>query len=187
MGFTKANPIASVFAVLALLVSGSAAQSTKHQHCQPVGGMLMTNLGAVDQATTMGPATGDLKGAVGATILSTESNGNTLVLNVQHHWVTDAGDTLAIAPATAITTQVAPGLYAVVTYPVHLSGGTGRYAHATGDFTNIGRSRPRYRTHCVALLRPDLFYRWGLSNSLLLRIGCSREKPILNLNRFQSE
>jgi hypothetical protein len=140
MGFTKANPIVSVFAVLALLVSGSAAQSTKRQHCQPVGGMLMTNLGAVDQATTMGPATGDLKGAVGATILSTESNGNTLVLNVQHHWVTDAGDTLAIAPATAITTQVAPGLYAVVTYPVHLSGGTGKYAHATGDFTNIGEA-----------------------------------------------
>ena len=140
MQFTRTNKAASIVAVLALFVTGVAAQGTKHQFCQPVGGMLMTNLGAVDQATTMGSATGDLKGAVGATILSTESNGNTLVLNVQHHWVTDAGDTLAIAPATATTTQVAPGLYAVVTYPAHLSGGTGRYAHATGDFTNIGEA-----------------------------------------------
>jgi hypothetical protein len=140
MRFTRTNKAASIFAVLALLVTGVAAQGTKHQFCQPVGGMLMTNLGAVDQATTMGPATGDLKGAVGATILSTESNGNTLVLNVQHHWVTDAGDTLAIDPATATTTQVSPGLYAVVTYPVHLSGGTGKYAHATGDFTSIGEA-----------------------------------------------
>lgn len=140
MRFIRSNKAASIFALLALLVSEAAAQSTKHQSCQPVGGMLMTNLGAVDQVTTMGPATGDLKGAVGATILSTESNGNTLVLNVQHHWVTDAGDTLAIDPATATTTQVSPGLYAVVTYPVHLSGGTGKYAHATGDFTNIGEA-----------------------------------------------
>src|ERR1700687_1039855 len=140
MRLIRTNKAASIFAVLALLVSGAVAQTTKHKFCQPVGGMLITHLGAVDKATTIGPATGDLKGAVGATILSTESNGNTLVLNVQHHWVTDAGDTLAIDPATATTTQVSPGLYAVVTYPVHLSGGTGKYAHATGDFTNIGEA-----------------------------------------------
>jgi len=140
MRFTRSNRAISTLAVVALLISGTAAQSAKHQFCQPVGGMLMTNLGAVDQATTMGPATGDLKGAVGATILSTEVNGNTLVLHVQHHWVTDAGDTLAIDPADATTTQVSPGLYAVVTYPVRLRGGTGRYVHATGDFTNIGEA-----------------------------------------------
>ena len=140
MRVTRSDRAISTFAVLALLASGATAQSTKHQFCQPVGGMLLTNLGAVDQVTTMGPATGDLKGAVGATILSTEVNGNKLVLHVQHHWVTEAGDTLAIDPATATTTQVSPGLYAVVTYPVHLSGGTGKYAHATGDFTNIGEA-----------------------------------------------
>ena len=75
----------------------------------------MTNLGAVDEATTMGIATGDLKGSVGATILSTETDGNTLILNVQHHWVTESGDTLAFDTATATTTRVASGLYAIVT------------------------------------------------------------------------
>ena len=88
----------------------------------------------------MGIATGDLKGSVGATILSTETDGNTLILNVQHHWVTESGDTLAFDTATATTTRVASGLYAIVTYPVHLKGGTGKYAGATGDFTNIGEA-----------------------------------------------
>ena len=98
----------------------------------------MTNLGAVDAATTMGPVTGDLRGSVGATILSTEVNGSNLVFHVQHHWVTESGDTLSFDPATATSTPVAPGLYAIVTYPVHLTGGTGKFAGGTGDFNNIG-------------------------------------------------
>jgi hypothetical protein len=35
---------------------------------------------------------------------------------------------------------VGPGLYAVVTYPVHLAGGTGKFAGVTGDFDNIGEA-----------------------------------------------
>jgi len=122
---------------MVVLVAAAAGET---KHCTPAGGMLMTNLGAVDPATTMGVATGDLKGAVGATILSTEVNGNTLTFHVQHHWVTESGDTLTFDPATATTTLVAPGLYAVVSYPTHLSGGTGKYAKASGDFTSIGEA-----------------------------------------------
>lgn len=125
----------SVFATVVVLVVAAAGQS---KHCTPAGGMLMTNLGAVDASTTMGVATGDLKGAVGATVLSTEVSGNNLLFHVQHHWVTESGDTLAFDPATVTTTPVAPNLFAVVTYPVHLNGGTGKFAHMTGDFTNIG-------------------------------------------------
>src|SRR5467141_614447 len=110
----------SVLAAMVILVVAATGQS---KHCTTAGGMLMTNLGAVDPATTMGVATGDLKGAVGATILSTEVNGNMLIFHVQHLWVTESGDTLALDPATATTTPVAPGLYAVVSYPVHLKGG----------------------------------------------------------------
>ena len=39
-----------------------------------------------------------------------------LVLHVQHHWVTESGDTLSFDQATATTTAVAPGLYAIITY-----------------------------------------------------------------------
>jgi hypothetical protein len=128
---------ASIVAAAIVFVAAAAGQT---KHCTPAGGMLMTNLGAVDPATTMGTATGDLKGAVGATILSTEGSVNTLILHVQHHWVTESGDTLVFDPAIATTTQVAPGLYAIVTYPVHLKGGTGKFTGATGNFTSIGEA-----------------------------------------------
>src|ERR1700751_2855899 len=137
MRLSSRNKGASILAAMIVLVAAATGQT---KHCTPAGGMLMTNLGAVDPATTMGVAIGDLKGAVGATILSTEASGNTLALRVQPHSVTESGDTLTIDPAVATTTQVSPGLYAVVNYPVHLRGGTGKFAGATGDLTSIGEA-----------------------------------------------
>jgi hypothetical protein len=137
MRFLGTNKPVSILAAVLFLAAAAAGQS---KHCTTVGGMIMTNLGAVDPATTLGTVTGDLRGAVAATILSTEGTGNTLILHVQHHWVTESGDTLDFDPATATTTQVAPGLYAIVTYPVHLKGGTGKYAKAAGNLTNIGEA-----------------------------------------------
>jgi hypothetical protein len=139
MQFTKTRKAVSILAMLSFLVAGAAAQkNSKKPTCQSVGGMLMTNLGAIDASTTMGPVTGDLKGSVSGTVVSTEVVGNNLVFHIQHHWVTESGDTLAFDPATATTTAVAPGLYAIITYPVHLAGGTGKFAQVTGDFNNIG-------------------------------------------------
>jgi hypothetical protein len=123
-----------------LLAVAAGAQS---KSCQPAGGMLMTDLGAVDATTTMGVATGDLKGAVGATILNidAQNNGATLIFTVQHHWVTESGDLLFFDQAKATVEQVGSAQstrYGVVSYTTHLKGGTGRFAGATGDFTNIG-------------------------------------------------
>ena len=104
----------------------------------------MTNFGAIDADTTMGNATGDLQGAVSGTILSISppgplpGPGHTVVFHVQHHWVTETGDTILFDPAIATTTQVSPTLLAIVTYPVHIKGGTGKFAGATGDLSNIG-------------------------------------------------
>lgn len=109
-------------------------------HCKLVGGTIMTNFGAIDQNSTMGTATGDLQGAVSGTILGAPQpgTGNTLVFHIQHHWVTETGETLFFDPATATTVPLSQTLFAIVTYPVHLKGGTGRFAGATGDLTNIG-------------------------------------------------
>ncbi len=143
--------IASLISVAVLLfafiasIGGhpAAAQPQSQQaapHCKPVGGMIMTNFGAIDQNTTMGTATGDLRGAVSGTLLGAPQPGagNTLVFHVQHHWVTESGDTLSFDPATATTVPLSQSLFAVVTYPLHLTGGTGRFAGATGDMNAMG-------------------------------------------------
>ncbi len=121
----------------------AAAQPQSQQsvpHCIPVGGTIMTNFGAIDQNTTMGTATGDLRGAVSGTLLGAPQPGagNTLVFHVQHHWVTESGDTLSFDPATATTVPLSQTLFAILTYPVHLTGGTGKFVGATGDMNAIG-------------------------------------------------
>lgn len=107
-------------------------------YCRDVGGSISTNLGVIDANTTLGTATGDLKGALAAVILSVSQLGNNTLFAVQHHWVTESGETLLIDKTTATTTQVAPGLFAVIDYPLHISGGTGRFTGATGDLHAIG-------------------------------------------------
>ena len=134
----KARTLVYAFAALLVLSAASAAQSKK---CTPAGGMLMTDIGVPDANSTMGYAAGDLKGAVGVSILSVQQSGSTLTLNVQHHWVSESGDIISFDPATATATQVAPGVYGIVSYPTHLNGnGTGKFAGVTGDFTNMGEA-----------------------------------------------
>jgi hypothetical protein len=145
---TRAVLIALVVFVPAMaLFSGASStpmaasrSGATERHCIPVGGMLMTNFGAIDQFTTMGTATGDLRGAVSGTLLGAPASGagGTVVFHVQHHWVTESGDTLTFDPATATTVPLSQTLFAVLTYPVHITGGTGKFAGATGDLRNIG-------------------------------------------------
>jgi hypothetical protein len=112
-------------------------------HCRPVGGMIMTNFGVITPTSTLGTATGDLQGAVSATLLGAPESGagNTVIFHVQHHFVTGSGDVIVVDPATATTVPLSATLYAVLTYPIHISGGTGKFAGATGDITNIGEVR----------------------------------------------
>lgn len=137
----------AVFAFAVVGVTGSRPGAASRSeagglpaHCQLVGGTIATNFGGIDQTTTLGVATGDLRGAVSGAILGTPQPGagGTVVFHVQHHWVTETGDTLFFDPATATTQPLSPTLFAVITYPVHLTGGTGKFAGAAGDLTNIG-------------------------------------------------
>lgn len=137
------NRVAVVALVVAFLLAADAGAETRS--CHPAGGMLMTDLGAIDSNTTMGIATGDLGGAVGATILNIDqqNGGAILVFTVQHHWVTESGDLLFFDQAKATAEQVGGAQstrYGVVSYLIHLTGGTGRFAGATGDFSSIGEA-----------------------------------------------
>jgi hypothetical protein len=144
----------ALFVPLAVLLSAflvrsgdpPAAKAQPHSdrdlHCKSVGGSVITNFGAVDPNTTLGPATGDLSGAVAATLLSAPQPGpnGTVIFHVQHHWVTESGDNIFFAPAIATTQPISQTLFAVISYPVHISGGTGKFAGATGDLENIGEA-----------------------------------------------
>ena len=108
--------------------------------CSAVGGAILTDLGGfglIDGSpTTLGVATGDLKGALGVQIVSAAPDFTTIT--VQHHWVTDDGEILNFGQATLHGAYVSQTLLAVTEYKVHLSGGTGRFSNATGDLSNIG-------------------------------------------------
>ncbi|HVH71967.1 MAG TPA: hypothetical protein VNB49_12745, partial [Candidatus Dormibacteraeota bacterium] len=70
--------IASLAVLFSAFVANSGSQpaakalpqSGSGGHCIHVGGSIITNFGAVDANTTLGPATGDLRGAVAATLLT---------------------------------------------------------------------------------------------------------------------
>src|SRR5271166_7078609 len=93
--------------------------------CFPVGGALMTNIGAIAGVTNLGPVSGDLAGSVAATILGQNSNGT---YNVQHYWVTAAGDTITLKVAVLTPTYPTsnPAIVAVPwgNYRSYISGGT---------------------------------------------------------------
>jgi len=144
----------ALFASLAVLLSAFLASSGGHpaakapahndwdRRCMSVGGSIITNFGGVDANTTLGPATGDLRGAVAATLTEPPSPGpsGTILFHVQHHWVTESGDNIYFDPAVATTVPLSQTRFAFVSYPARIIGGTGRFAGATGDLTNIGEA-----------------------------------------------
>lgn len=110
--------------------------------CVPVGGSLITNVSAVDSATTMSPATGDLRGAAGGTLLTPPSVSpqGIIQLRVLHHWVTESGDTIRFSPGGIIetATPVGGGVYGVTTEPLQILGGTGKFNGAGGTLNAFG-------------------------------------------------
>lgn len=107
--------------------------------CQDIGGPISTNF--LNPTTTFGTAGGDLKGAVGVTVLNLKKNPDgSLILHNQHHWVTESGDIIQLAPAdaTAYPSPIA-GLYAASYLKgLNVVGGTGRFAGASGKIQAWG-------------------------------------------------
>ncbi len=136
-----------VLVVVMLLVSCAIAQqSDSERHCKRVGGSILTNIGELTnfgvsdpQNSTLGVMTGDLKGAVAAKILDVFPGANgTVLFSVQHHFVTDAGDSIYADVAHATTQPLSQTLFAIISYPVKIVGGTGKYANAQGLLNAMG-------------------------------------------------
>jgi hypothetical protein len=129
---------AATAAAILLFMCLNANASSMNPHCSDVGGAILTNVGGFGESTTtMGVATGDLKGAVGVQIIGPSSKG--VGYTVQHHWVTESGETLTFDQADALGTLLRDrSLFAITDYNVTMSGGSGRFMHAHGTMSFIG-------------------------------------------------
>lgn len=107
------------------------------QECTGVSGGAMTNF--ITEDTTLGTVTGDFKGAVSARILQiTPGDKGTLFFEVQHTFVTEAGDTISIGVSTAEGTPISNGIYHVGFKQQLIVGGTGRFTGASGQIVSRG-------------------------------------------------
>ena len=132
--------IVGPLALCLVAATTSASEPDKGRQCLSVGGTVMTNF--IAETTTLGTATGDLRGAVSATLLGQAADGDSFVFTIQHHWVTDGGDTILMGVAQATAKPVAEGLFAIVWYPVTISGRHGtvcRRQRAPGEHRRTGR------------------------------------------------
>jgi len=126
-----------LFVILALAATlPVCAQSAG---CVPVGGVLMTNIGAIGGAYNLGPVFGDLAGSVAANIVSANADGT---YTLQHYWVTATGATILFKPAILHPTYPTGDTNIVAVpwghYSSDISGGTQKYAGATGTINYFG-------------------------------------------------
>lgn len=109
--------------------------------CEAVGGVLMTNIGAITAGSiNLGPVFGDLAGSVAAQILSANQDGT---YSLQHYWVTASGDTILFKVAVLHPTYPVPTDKTIVAVPwghysSDISGGTGKFAGAKGTINYFG-------------------------------------------------
>jgi len=136
--------IHSVVVLLTIALVASLPVCAQSGQCQPVGGVLMTNIAAIDATYNLGPVFGDLAGSVAAKIVSANADGTFTLL---HYWVTTAGDTILMKPAVLVPTY--PIFTAMISnkavvavpwgnYSSDISGGTGRFDGATGTINYFG-------------------------------------------------
>ena len=134
----------ALFAMLPICTAQTAVVG-QETSCQAIAGVLMTDINAIPyptpaNGTNLGPAFGDLHGAVSATILGQNPDGS---FNVQHYWASTEGDIIKFKQAILHPVYLpnSPGVVAVpwghyLAYII--PGGTGKYKDATGVIDCFG-------------------------------------------------
>jgi hypothetical protein len=136
------------FVLLLMGAAALASAQTSGQTCAPVGGILFTNVGAVENRINSGVVYGDLAGTVSAAIIAgpitigfPAVGRQQIQFTVQHYWITDKGDNILFKPATATADTTSSDNVVSITYDNYVatvSGGTGRFANATGTIKFLG-------------------------------------------------
>jgi hypothetical protein len=124
------------------LVASLPIYAVSESKCRDVAGVLMTDIYAITPGQiNLGPAFGDLGGAVSAQIVGQNPDGS---FNVQHYWVSSQGDTIKFQQAVLHPVYPIPGKPWIVSVPwgnyiaYIIPGGTGKWANATGWITTFG-------------------------------------------------
>jgi hypothetical protein len=129
----------SVIVLLMIALVASFPVSAQPGRCDSVGGVLMTNIGAIGGVYNLGPVFGGLQGSVAAQILGQNRDGS---YNVQHYWVTTSGDTILFKVAVLQPTYPTSDKNVVALpwghYSSDISGGTGKFEGATGTIHYFG-------------------------------------------------
>lgn len=138
--------LAKLFALSgAAMCLGAMPARADAGYCRQVGGGILTNIldpsqclptsGSSVNLCTDGPATGDLRGAVGVQVLGISGN----VWQNQHHWVTESGDTIVLNPAYLTIYPTADNNRVLGDYlnGIEITGGTGAFEGATGELTSV--------------------------------------------------
>jgi hypothetical protein len=132
--------IHSVFVLLTTALVASLTARAQPGRCEAVGGVLMTNIGAIDGVYNLGPVFGDLQGSVAAKILPTSPKPGTFA--VQHYWVAASGDTILLNVAILTPTYPTADKNIVAVpwgnYSSDIKGGTGKFDGATGTINYFG-------------------------------------------------
>jgi hypothetical protein len=134
-----------------LLMMGAAALASAQpagQTCTPVGGVLFTNVAAIENRINFGMVYGDLAGSVAAAIIAgPETIGfpaqgrQQIRFTVQHYWVTDKGEVILFKPAVATADTTSNQNVVAITYDNYVAtvtGGTGRFKNASGTIKFTG-------------------------------------------------
>ena len=111
-------------------------------------GILFTNVAAIENRINTGVVYGDLAGTVSAAIIAgpttigfPAAGRQEIQFTVQHYWVTEKGDTILFKPAVATADTTSKDNVVAITYDNYIatvSGGTGRFANATGTIKFLG-------------------------------------------------
>lgn len=140
--------VLAVFLVAAIgvgSIQGRTDTGIAHAHakCRAVSGSISANVvnnPAVSTGLALGTVTGNLAGATLATFTATPSSNGSLSLVLHHNFVTDARNSLATEDTGTLIPV--PGLDNVFRMSVDytITGGTGKFAHATGSLHNHGEA-----------------------------------------------
>lgn len=139
--------IVSLLAAAALIFTGTtrvaAGTRERPRKCISVSGVIAgTVISKADaaQPVVLGTVTGSLQGAVQGVVTSLASQpSGVLELAINDHFLTHEGFVLETSDKAVLTPAGAPGVYQQNTrYSV--SGGSGRFEHASGVFTSHGET-----------------------------------------------